>query len=101
MGGLGGKPRGRGIGLSVLLGSALGALGTAGKGDDRPRAGDDRKGGAVREFRADRFFGDVEDRTRRATPAESLKLAEGFRVELVYTVRADQGSWVCLTGDPQ
>jgi glucose/arabinose dehydrogenase len=79
----------------------LGSLGPAGRGDDRPRASDDRKGGAIRGFEADRFFGDVDDRTRRTTPAERLKLADGFRAELVYTVRGEQGSWVCLAGDPQ
>lgn len=35
-----------------------------------------------------------------ATPVESLKLAEGFRAELLYTVPADKmGSWVCMTSD--
>jgi putative heme-binding domain-containing protein len=91
----------RGSSLSILLGIALGLVATASRGDDRPRAGDDRKGGDVRPFEAGRFFGDVNDRARRATPAENLKLADGFRAELVYTVREEQGSWVCLTGDPQ
>src|SRR5262245_5663792 len=87
--------------LSVLVMMASASLAPAGSCDDRPRAGDDRKGQAVRGFDADRFFGDSRDLTRRATPAESLKVAEGFRVDLIYTVRADQGSWVCLTGDPK
>jgi glucose/arabinose dehydrogenase len=97
---VGGIP-GRALWLSVLLHIASASLAPAGRWDDGPRAGQDREGQAVRGFDAARFFGDVQDRTRRATPAEGLKLADGFRVELVYTVRADQGSWVCLTGDPQ
>jgi putative heme-binding domain-containing protein len=101
MGRLAGKPEERGLSLCLVLGIAFGSLGQAERKDDRSRAGDDRKGGAVRGFEADRFFGDIEDRMRRATPAESLKLVDGFRTELVYTVPREQGSWVCLTGDPQ
>lgn len=38
----------------------------------------------------------------RATPVERLKVAKGFRVELVYSVPGDgQGSWVNLCVDPQ
>jgi putative heme-binding domain-containing protein len=38
----------------------------------------------------------------RATPVERLKVAKGFRVELIYSVPgAEQGSWVNLCVDPQ
>lgn len=38
----------------------------------------------------------------KATPAQSLQLAPGFRAELVHAVPTDtQGSWVALTVDPQ
>ena len=71
------------------------------RGDEPQRPADgDRPGRAVRRFEADRFFGDVDDRTARATPAGTLKLPDGFRAELLYTVpRKEQGSWVCLTVD--
>lgn len=37
-----------------------------------------------------------------ATPASDLKLAPGFKAELLYTVpKNDQGSWVALTIDPK
>lgn len=37
-----------------------------------------------------------------ATPAESLKVAKGFKVELLYSVpKATQGSWVNLCVDPK
>lgn len=37
-----------------------------------------------------------------ATPAEELKVAKGFRVELLYTVPKDQeGSWVSMCTDPK
>ncbi|MES2693449.1 MAG: c-type cytochrome [Verrucomicrobiota bacterium] len=37
-----------------------------------------------------------------ATPASELKLAPGFKAELLYTVpKGDQGSWVALTLDPK
>ena len=57
---------------------------------------------AVREFAADGFFGSGGDKTGRATPAESFRVAAGFRAELVYTVPLEtQGSWVSLAVDPQ
>lgn len=41
-------------------------------------------------------------RQPRATPAESLKVAEGFQVELLYSVPKDQlGSWVSVCTDPK
>ncbi|GIW89806.1 MAG: hypothetical protein KatS3mg109_0238 [Pirellulaceae bacterium] len=37
-----------------------------------------------------------------ATPADQIKLLEGFRAELLYSVpRESQGSWISLTVDPQ
>ena len=37
-----------------------------------------------------------------ATPVKELKIAEGFEVELLYSVPSDQmGSWVCMTPDPK
>ena len=48
------------------------------------------------------FFGAGRDKTRRATPADALRLPAGFRAELLYTVPLDtQGSWVCLFVDPR
>lgn len=37
----------------------------------------------------------------QATPGEKLKLPEGFKAELLYSVPSDQGSWVSLTTDPK
>ena len=37
----------------------------------------------------------------QATPADKLRLPEGFKAELLYTVPTDQGSWVSMTNDPQ
>ena len=37
----------------------------------------------------------------QAGPAENLKLLEGFEAELLYSVPAEQGSWVAITHDPQ
>ena len=37
----------------------------------------------------------------QAPPADSIRLPEGFRAELIYSVPDDQGSWVSLTVDPQ
>jgi putative heme-binding domain-containing protein len=38
----------------------------------------------------------------KATPAESLKLAKGFKAELLYSVPKEvQGSWVNMTVDPK
>src|SRR5262249_6849389 len=40
--------------------------------------------------------------TGKATPAERIKVAKDFKVELLYTVpRGSQGSWVSLCVDPQ
>ncbi len=36
-----------------------------------------------------------------ATPAASLKLPPGFAVELLRSAQPDEGSWVCVTFDPQ
>ena len=37
-----------------------------------------------------------------ATPVSDLKLAAGFKAELLYSVPAEKmGSWVCMTSDPQ
>jgi hypothetical protein len=54
----------------------------------------------VQQFSEKAFFGDTSDQLRKATPAEQLRLADGFRAELLYTVPIEsQGSWVCLTTD--
>ncbi len=38
----------------------------------------------------------------QATPVEALKVAKGFKVELLYTVpKGDQGSWVSMCTDPK
>lgn len=37
----------------------------------------------------------------KATPVESLKVKDGFKVELLYTVPDSQGSWVNLCVDPK
>jgi putative heme-binding domain-containing protein len=34
-----------------------------------------------------------------ATPAESLKVADGFRVELLRSAEPGEGSWICMTFD--
>ena len=37
-----------------------------------------------------------------ATPVKDIKVAKGFRVELLYSVpRQEQGSWVSMCLDPQ
>lgn len=36
-----------------------------------------------------------------ATPASSLRLLPGFEAELLRSAQPDEGSWVCLTFDPQ
>lgn len=42
------------------------------------------------------------DYAQHATPAESVKVREGFKVELLYSVPKDQeGSWVAMTQDDQ
>ncbi len=46
------------------------------------------------------FYAAVELREPQATPVETLKVKEGFKVELVYTVPKDeQGSWVSMCVD--
>lgn len=35
----------------------------------------------------------------QATPVDRINVADGFKVELLYSVPADQGSWVSLTHD--
>jgi len=40
-------------------------------------------------------------RTGQATPAESLKVADGFKVELLRSSQPGEGSWVAMTADPQ
>ena len=41
-------------------------------------------------------------REPEATPVETLKVAKGFQVELLYTVpKSQQGSWVCMCTDPK
>ncbi|HNQ72396.1 MAG TPA: c-type cytochrome [Verrucomicrobiota bacterium] len=37
----------------------------------------------------------------QATPAESLVVPPGFKVELIHTAAADEGSWISLAVDPQ
>src|SRR5690349_22926388 len=37
----------------------------------------------------------------KATPVSRLKVAQGFEVELLYSVPAPQGSWVALCVDPK
>ena len=37
----------------------------------------------------------------KATPAERIKMARDFKVELIYTVPGKQGSWVNMCVDPQ
>ncbi|HEY2952571.1 MAG TPA: heme-binding protein, partial [Verrucomicrobiae bacterium] len=38
---------------------------------------------------------------RPATPAESLKVLDGFKVELLRSAQPGEGSWVALTADPK
>ncbi len=40
-------------------------------------------------------------RTGEATPAESLKVADGFKVELLRSSQPGEGSWVAMTTDPK
>ena len=37
----------------------------------------------------------------QSAPADSLKLPDGFKAELLYSVPTEQGSWVSITTDPQ
>src|SRR5262249_2287376 len=85
----------------ALAGSMVFAARMRGDEPQRPADGD-RPGRAVRRFEADRFFGDVADRTARATPAGTVGLPDGFGAALLYPVpRQGQGSGVCLTVDPR
>jgi len=36
-----------------------------------------------------------------ATPAESLKVLPGFRVQLLHSAEKSEGSWICMTIDPR
>jgi putative heme-binding domain-containing protein len=36
---------------------------------------------------------------RMATPAESLKILPGFKVELLHSAQKGEGSWICMTVD--
>jgi len=38
---------------------------------------------------------------RRATPPESIRTRDGFRVELLRSAQADESSWISMTFDPQ
>jgi putative heme-binding domain-containing protein len=40
-------------------------------------------------------------RPTEATPAESLKVADGFKVELLRSSQSGEGSWVAMTVDPK
>jgi putative heme-binding domain-containing protein len=91
---------------TVVFGTVLASLVTArsaSHGDDpRTASRASQDASPVRSFEAGRFFGDVADRSHRATPVESLRLPAGFRAELLYTVPLEeQGSWVCLASDPK
>ncbi len=37
----------------------------------------------------------------RATPAESLKVLDGFKVELLRSAEPSEGSWICMAIDPK
>ena len=37
----------------------------------------------------------------QATRAEDLKVPAGFKVELLRSAKAGEGSWICMTTDPQ
>ena len=37
----------------------------------------------------------------QATPVDKLRVPEGFKAELLYTVPSEEGSWVSMTNDPQ
>lgn len=45
-------------------------------------------------------WGDVL-KSATATPAESLQVAEGFKVELLRSAQPNEGSWVAMTVDPK
>jgi putative heme-binding domain-containing protein len=40
-------------------------------------------------------------KSKEATPAESLKVADGFKVELLRSAQPGEGSWVSMTVDPK
>ena len=56
-----------------------------------------------RESISPEFLANLENlRIPTATPVEEIKIAEGFRVELLYSVpKVDQGSWVAMCQDDQ
>jgi putative heme-binding domain-containing protein len=58
-------------------------------------------GTAPREKISPAYLASLQDlRTPTATAVEAIKVAEGFRVELLYSVpKSDQGSWVAMTED--
>lgn len=41
------------------------------------------------------------DKKPAATPAESLKVLPGFRVQLLHSATKSEGSWICMTIDPR
>lgn len=41
------------------------------------------------------------DLLAQSTPADKIKTLDGFKIDLVYSVPKEQGSWVSLTHDPQ
>jgi putative heme-binding domain-containing protein len=41
------------------------------------------------------------DLLAQSTPADKIKTLDGFKIDLVYSVPQEQGSWVSLTHDPQ
>lgn len=62
----------------------------------------DQKEESISESGAGHSFNTREDFSRKATPADELRMPEGFRAELLYTVPLEQqGSWVSLTTDPK
>jgi putative heme-binding domain-containing protein len=42
-----------------------------------------------------------EARPASATPAEQLTVLPGFQVQLLHSAEAGEGSWICMTVDPQ
>jgi putative heme-binding domain-containing protein len=42
-----------------------------------------------------------EDSPPKATPAESLSVLPGFKVELLHSALKSEGSWICMTVDPK
>jgi putative heme-binding domain-containing protein len=67
----------------------------------RPAVKLNAAGAPPREKISPAYLASLQDlRTPEATAVEDIKVAEGFRVELLYSVpKADQGSWVAMTED--